>query len=509
MIKKKLFAIVAISCLSLPAFVPMNVSAQSDRMEELEREQKELYDKNGSLDEQIQTKEQQMENLQKERITLEKDVSELQKNIDALILDIQEQEKEIERIENDIIQLQEEIDLLELQIEQRTEQLENQARSVQTEGNTSDIIDMVVSAEDISDLIGRIGMVSKIVSANQTIMQAQIDDQEALEVAEQTIQKEREDVQTAKSQLEVDRNNLVAQRVELDDKIIQVAERFDMSEQEKASFISEQQLIAQRTSTLSTEMQEEQARIVEEQRKIQEEERLAEEQRQREEEEAFQLAETERIAAEEALAAEKTAAEEKVSSQRAEARAAAEKQQPEVSTSESSKEETISKPVAPSNPEPSKPSNPAPSAPSNPEPSKPSNPEPSAPSVSSGWTRPANGRISSPMGTRTHPISGEQKLHRGIDIAGGGPISAAKGGKVVTASFSNSYGYHVKIDHGDGFTTLYAHMQAGLKVAPGQTVSQGQQIGIMGTTGASTGVHLHFEVTSGGNLVDPLTYIGR
>ncbi|WP_225744984.1 murein hydrolase activator EnvC [Marinilactibacillus sp. Marseille-P9653] len=473
MIKKKLFAIVAISCLSLPAFVPMNVSAQSDRMEELEREQKELYDKNGSLDEQIQTKEQQMENLQKERITLEKDVSELQKNIDALILDIQEQEKEIERIENDIIQLQEEIDLLELQIEQRTEQLENQARSVQTEGNTSDIIDMVVSAEDISDLIGRIGMVSKIVSANQTIMQAQIDDQEALEVAEQTIQKEREDVQTAKSQLEVDRNNLVAQRVELDDKIIQVAERFDMSEQEKASFISEQQLIAQRTSTLSTEMQEEQARIVEEQRKIQEEERLAEEQRQREEEEAFQLAETERIAAEEALAAEK--------------------QQPEVSTSESSKEETISKPVAPSNPEPS----------------KPSNPEPSAPSVSSGWTRPANGRISSPMGTRTHPISGEQKLHRGIDIAGGGPISAAKGGKVVTASFSNSYGYHVKIDHGDGFTTLYAHMQAGLKVAPGQTVSQGQQIGIMGTTGASTGVHLHFEVTSGGNLVDPLTYIGR
>ena len=493
MIKKKLFAIVAISCLSLPAFVPMNVSAQSDRMEELEREQKELYDKNGSLDEQIQTKEQQMENLQKERITLEKDVSELQKNIDALILDIQEQEKEIERIENDIIQLQEEIDLLELQIEQRTEQLENQARSVQTEGNTSDIIDMVVSAEDISDLIGRIGMVSKIVSANQTIMQAQIDDQEALEVAEQTIQKEREDVQTAKSQLEVDRNNLVAQRVELDDKIIQVAERFDMSEQEKASFISEQQLIAQRTSTLSTEMQEEQARIVEEQRKIQEEERLAEEQRQREEEEAFQLAETERIAAEEALAAEKTAAEEKVSSQRAEARAAAEKQQPEVSTSESSKEETISKPVAPSNPEPSKPSNPA----------------PSAPSVSSGWTRPANGRISSSMGTRTHPISGEQKLHRGIDIAGGGPISAAKGGKVVTASFSNSYGYHVKIDHGDGFTTLYAHMQAGLKVAPGQTVSQGQQIGIMGTTGASTGVHLHFEVTSGGNLVDPLTYIGR
>lgn len=493
MIKKKLFAIVAISCLSLPAFVPMNVSAQSDRMEELEREQRELYDKNGSLDEQIQTKEQQMENLQKERITLEKDVSELQKNIDALVLDIQEQEKEIERIENDIIQLQEEIDLLELQIEQRTEQLENQARSVQTEGNTSDIIDMVVSAEDISDLIGRIGMVSKIVSANQTIMQAQIDDQEALEVAEQTIQKEREDVQTAKSQLEVDRNNLVAQRVELDDKIIQVAERFDMSEQEKASFISEQQLIAQRTSTLSTEMQEEQARIVEEQRKIQEEERLAEEQRQREEEEAFQLAETERIAAEEALAAEKTAAEEKVSSQRAEARAAAEKQQPEVSTSESSKEETISKPVAPSNPEPS----------------KPSNPEPSAPSVSSGWTRPANGRISSPMGTRTHPISGEQKLHRGIDIAGGGPISAAKGGKVVTASFSNSYGYHVKIDHGDGFTTLYAHMQAGLKVAPGQTVSQGQQIGIMGTTGASTGVHLHFEVTSGGNLVDPLTYIGR
>ncbi|MFC6464808.1 murein hydrolase activator EnvC family protein [Marinilactibacillus sp. GCM10026970] len=479
MIKKKVFAVVAASCLSFPVFAPIQASAQSDRMEELQREQRELNEKNKSLDEQIQSKEQQMESLQEERTRLEEEVSGLQKNIDELVLKIEEQEKDIERIEKEIEALQADIDRLEKQIEQRNEQLENQARSVQTEGNASDIINMVISAEDFSDLIGRIGMVSQIVSANQTIMQAQMDDQEALEAAEQSIKKEKEEVQTVKAQLEVDQNNLIAQRVELDDKIIQVAERFNMTEEEKSSFVSEQTLVAQRTSTLSAEMQEEQERIMEEQRRIQEEARLAEEKRQREEEEAYRLAEEKRVA-------EEKAAEEKATSERAAARATAEKQKSEVATSTSK----------PSQPE----STPAPSTPSTPAPSKPNN--------SGGWTRPASGRISSPFGYRTHPISGERKLHRGIDIAGGGPIVAAKSGKVVTASFGGSYGYHVKIDHGDGTTSLYAHMLAGLKVAPGQTVSQGQQIGVMGSTGSSTGVHLHFEITVNGNLVNPLSYIG-
>ncbi len=100
------------------------------------------------------------------------------------------------------------------------------------------------------------------------------------------------------------------------------------------------------------------------------------------------------------------------------------------------------------------------------------------------------------------------KLHGGIDFGGGGPIVAAQSGTVVFAGYHSSWGYYVKIDHGNGLQTLYAHMVSGsLLVSPGQQVSQGQQIGTMGTTGSSTGVHLHFEVYVNGSRVNPSNYL--
>ncbi|NLD31442.1 MAG: LysM peptidoglycan-binding domain-containing protein, partial [Trichococcus flocculiformis] len=96
-------------------------------------------------------------------------------------------------------------------------------------------------------------------------------------------------------------------------------------------------------------------------------------------------------------------------------------------------------------------------------------------------------------------------------IAGSGTISAAQTGVVEVATYHYSYGNYVVINHGkiNGVTikTLYAHMQSGLSVSVGQTVSQGQKIGVMGTTGSSTGVHLHFEVQENGAVVNPMNYI--
>ncbi|CZR07176.1 M23 family metallopeptidase [Trichococcus ilyis] len=130
-------------------------------------------------------------------------------------------------------------------------------------------------------------------------------------------------------------------------------------------------------------------------------------------------------------------------------------------------------------------------------------------STASGFIRPSNGVVTDPFGYRVHPITGDWKLHAGMDFAGSGPIVAAKEGTVLVAGYHNSWGYYVKIDHGNGLQTLYAHMEAGsLRVAPGQKVSQGQQLGIMGTTGDSTGVHLHFEVYENGVQVDPEPYLG-
>lgn len=131
--------------------------------------------------------------------------------------------------------------------------------------------------------------------------------------------------------------------------------------------------------------------------------------------------------------------------------------------------------------------------------------------VTGAFITPASGYISSPFGYRTSPINGALEFHRGIDIAGSGNISAAQAGVVEVATYHYSYGNYVVINHGkiNGVTikTLYAHMQSGLSVSVGQTVSQGQKIGVMGTTGSSTGVHLHFEVQENGTVVNPVNYI--
>lgn len=121
---------------------------------------------------------------------------------------------------------------------------------------------------------------------------------------------------------------------------------------------------------------------------------------------------------------------------------------------------------------------------------------------------PVNGVITSPFGYRTHPIFGRQILHSGIDIGvdEGTPVHAADGGVVVEAGWISGYGYCVIIDHGNGTSSLYGH-NSSLAVSSGQAVSQGQVIAYAGSTGNSTGPHVHFEVRVGGEPVDPSAYL--
>lgn len=121
-----------------------------------------------------------------------------------------------------------------------------------------------------------------------------------------------------------------------------------------------------------------------------------------------------------------------------------------------------------------------------------------------GWTRPASGRISSRYGWRIHPITGTRRMHNGTDIAApmGAPIYAAKGGRVTMAHFSGGRGNLTQIDHGGGLATGYAH-QSRFLVRPGDRVRTGQRIGSIGSTGASTGPHLHFEHYVNGRYAPP------
>ncbi|MCT4611889.1 MAG: peptidoglycan DD-metalloendopeptidase family protein [Clostridia bacterium] len=130
------------------------------------------------------------------------------------------------------------------------------------------------------------------------------------------------------------------------------------------------------------------------------------------------------------------------------------------------------------------------------------------------WPVPGYSRISSPYGMRIHPISKKKRMHTGIDIpaAKGKPVVSADDGVVITARWSNSYGKLLLVDHGvkNGvtYTTKYAHNSA-FKVSNGQKVKKGQTIALIGTTGWSTGNHLHFEVLLNNKDQNPLKYVPR
>ena len=124
------------------------------------------------------------------------------------------------------------------------------------------------------------------------------------------------------------------------------------------------------------------------------------------------------------------------------------------------------------------------------------------------WPCPGYTRISDEYGNRIHPILGVQQFHNGLDMAapGGTAILAAYDGDVVAAAYSSSMGNYIMIDHGSGLYTIYMHCSA-LYVSKGQTVTKGQNIAAVGSTGRATGNHLHFSVRLNGNYVSPWNYL--
>ena len=127
-----------------------------------------------------------------------------------------------------------------------------------------------------------------------------------------------------------------------------------------------------------------------------------------------------------------------------------------------------------------------------------------------GYIWPVSSRkINSPFGSRNTGIKGASTNHKGVDIGGVGyttQVHAAKAGTVIISTKSSSYGNYVVVSHGSGNTTLYAHMSS-RSVSVGQYVNQGDVLGVTGSTGISSGPHLHFEITENGSRVNPLTYL--
>jgi murein DD-endopeptidase MepM/ murein hydrolase activator NlpD len=123
---------------------------------------------------------------------------------------------------------------------------------------------------------------------------------------------------------------------------------------------------------------------------------------------------------------------------------------------------------------------------------------------------PVRGRLTSPFGWRNDPISGVRRHHAAVDLAAptGTPIKAAQDGKVSVVGFNATYGRFVILEHGGGYQTMYAHMSV-VSVKQGLSVIQGAKIGEVGSTGYSTGPHLHFAIYKNGRAVDPLAFLNQ
>ncbi len=132
----------------------------------------------------------------------------------------------------------------------------------------------------------------------------------------------------------------------------------------------------------------------------------------------------------------------------------------------------------------------------------------SAVSIAQAFLWPARGRVTSGFGLRRHPIFGTREMHTGIDIGApiGTPVVAARAGTVVFAGWGEGYGMLVRLDHGEGLSTVYSHLSQ-ISVQVGQVVYPGDVIGQVGSTGYSTGPHLLFEIRVHGQPLDPLKYL--
>ena len=126
-----------------------------------------------------------------------------------------------------------------------------------------------------------------------------------------------------------------------------------------------------------------------------------------------------------------------------------------------------------------------------------------------GWPV-AGGWISSSYGSRTNPLTGKRQFHKGVDIPGhaGSDVVAVADGVVSQSKYAGNYGWTVQLNHGDGLQTQYSHNNENL-VTVGDTVHKGQVIAVLGSTGRSTGPHVHFEVKQSGKTLNPYPYIKK
>ena len=338
---------------------------------------------------------------------------------------------------------QDELDAAQARHEELSEKNKARIRAMEEDGSLS-YWAVLFKANSFADLLDRLNMIQEIAAADQRRLKEMSEAAEEVAVARDSLEVEKADLEVTRAELDVLQEELDGKRAEADELLHQLIEKGKEYEQMvDQAEADEEALIAQ---IAAAEKAYNEARVREE-----------EERRRKEEEERKKREEEEKKKQEEA--------------------------------NKNNQNNGNSNNDASEKPE--------------------DQPSDEKPNSSEGWIRPCKYKLlSSPYGWRTHPVYGDRRFHSGVDLAGsqGTPIVAARSGTVTTASYNGSSGYFVTINHGDGYSSSYLHL-TGFTVKVGQKVSQGQTIGYMGSTGVSTGPHLHFSIYYNGSTVNPASYI--
>ncbi|MGX7411628.1 peptidoglycan DD-metalloendopeptidase family protein [Enterococcus caccae] len=402
------------------------------------------------IDQKIESQTKKIEDIVKNEKDAKDYLATLESEITTIETEYQTVLSEKQKHEKEMNKLNTDITNLEVKIEKRNEQLQAQARVTQTNHEQESMLAVLLSADSISDAISKALAVNTLVTANNDILTAQKEDKKELDILKVNLTATLKTLEKKTEELEEKEAALAEAKLEQNIKINEIAASLATEKAEKDKFVKQK---------------EEAAKLKEAQLKA--------------------------IAAEKKKEAEAKAAAEKLAKDQAKQTADAQTQPKEtkqVDTVPNTNTENTQNDV-PAN-----------------------NQTPAPPTSSGGWSAPvASMTITSGFGGREDPTGISGSFHDGIDFGGasGTPIMAARAGEVVSANYSGMAGNHVVIKHDNGYYSYYLHMSS-LSVTAGQSVSAGQMLGGMGTTGNSTGVHLHFSISTGlwSGFVNPAPFLG-
>ena len=397
-----------------------------------------------------------IESLQSQQASLTVQKAELQKKLDGIRSSQGQALNKKNLVEQQLTEKEAELEQAKAKEAGYQAEFEQRVRAMEERGNVS-YWSVLFQASDFSDLLDRIDMIGEIMDADDQVLDQLAEARQAVAQAKTDLEASRQGQQETLAQQQSQQAQLQAQQAEVDQLIQEIATQGDVYAKQIEKLEATQDDVAQQIAEAEATYQKHLA---------------------------AEKAAAEKAAAEKA-AAEKAAAEQAAKAAQAAAQKAAQQQKQQSSGSASGSSGSSSS----------------------------SGSQSSQTTVSASgflWPIASSHRVTSPFGWRTHPITGRQHLHGGIDIAApnGTPIMASKAGVVVISQYGSSYGNYVVISHPDGTRTLYAHMSQ-RNVSAGDTVRQGQTVGLVGSTGSSTGNHLHFETWTGSSSssrVNPMQF---